>query len=283
MHSSRAASAAQCGATGALPCRRITTGSARSPAAAPQCALGGPLRLRRRERGYEIVPPRYRLVGDYRFGFAQVDIDGKSGLIDRDGKLAIEPRYGFIQAIALRPLPRLPLQSGSLGQALDAGEFPEGRGGQYSVAIAQLGHWRSDREGHPRDHRPQQSMDRTTWFRRSSIPEERVDPHRSPESFLARVPWRSSIGASSAAMEAGSSSLNSTGAGMRSATGSPASAGGSSKTGYRSQRSSRYPPLVFDEAWAFAPGSAHHRRRGRARSVGAHRPHRRLDIPDGSP
>jgi len=64
------------------------------------------------------VPPRYRIVGDYRFGFAQVDIDGKSGLIDRDGKLVIEPRYGFIQAIApdrFRVADKRPL-----GETLDA-------------------------------------------------------------------------------------------------------------------------------------------------------------------
>lgn len=52
------------------------------------------------ENGREVVPPRYRIVGDYRFGFAQVDIDGKSGAIDLDGKLAIEPRYGAVEAIA---------------------------------------------------------------------------------------------------------------------------------------------------------------------------------------
>jgi len=33
------------------------------------------------------------------FGFAQVDVDGKSGLIDRDGKMIIEPKYGFVRAI----------------------------------------------------------------------------------------------------------------------------------------------------------------------------------------
>jgi hypothetical protein len=44
--------------------------------------------------------PQYRIVDGYKFGFAQVDVDGKSGLIDRDGKMVIEPKYGFIEAIA---------------------------------------------------------------------------------------------------------------------------------------------------------------------------------------
>ena len=49
------------------------------------------------EEGREIVKPQYRIVDDYKFGFAQVDVDGKSGLIDRDGKMVIEPKYGFIE------------------------------------------------------------------------------------------------------------------------------------------------------------------------------------------
>ncbi|NOU07773.1 MAG: WG repeat-containing protein, partial [Hyphomicrobiaceae bacterium] len=51
------------------------------------------------ELGWEITPPRYRIVDDYKFGYAQVDVDGKSALIDRDGALAFEPKYGFIEAI----------------------------------------------------------------------------------------------------------------------------------------------------------------------------------------
>jgi hypothetical protein len=39
-------------------------------------------------------------VDDFRFGFAQVDVNGKSGLIDRDGKVVIEPKYGSITAMA---------------------------------------------------------------------------------------------------------------------------------------------------------------------------------------
>jgi WG repeat protein len=52
------------------------------------------------EDGHQIVKPQYRVVGDYKFGFAQVDVDGKSGLIDRDGKIVMEPKFGFIEAIA---------------------------------------------------------------------------------------------------------------------------------------------------------------------------------------
>ena len=47
------------------------------------------------KRGGEVVKPQYRIVDDYKFGFAQVDVDGKSGLIDRDGKMVIEPKYGY--------------------------------------------------------------------------------------------------------------------------------------------------------------------------------------------
>src|ERR1700760_2618023 len=36
--------------------------------------------------GHGIVPPHYRIVDDCKFGCAQVDVDGKSGLIDRDGR-----------------------------------------------------------------------------------------------------------------------------------------------------------------------------------------------------
>jgi hypothetical protein len=38
-------------------------------------------------------------VGDFKFGFAQFDVDGKSGLIDRNGSIVVEPKYGFIEAI----------------------------------------------------------------------------------------------------------------------------------------------------------------------------------------
>src|SRR5262249_50067674 len=50
--------------------------------------------------GREVVTPQYRIVDDYHFGFAQVDVDGKSGLIDRDGKMVVEPKHGFIRAVA---------------------------------------------------------------------------------------------------------------------------------------------------------------------------------------
>jgi hypothetical protein len=52
------------------------------------------------EAGREIVKPQYRIVDDYKFGFAQVDVNGKSGLIDRDGKMVMEAKFGSIEAIS---------------------------------------------------------------------------------------------------------------------------------------------------------------------------------------
>jgi hypothetical protein len=52
------------------------------------------------EDGREVVKPQYRMADDYKFGFAQVDVDGKSGLINRDGTMVIAPKYGLISAIA---------------------------------------------------------------------------------------------------------------------------------------------------------------------------------------
>jgi len=46
------------------------------------------------------VKPQYRnRRGFTRSDSPQVDVDGKSGLIDRDGKMIIEPKYGFVRAI----------------------------------------------------------------------------------------------------------------------------------------------------------------------------------------
>jgi WG repeat protein len=79
-------------------CPHATTGSARSPTAGPPICLGGLYGIVD-EDGREIVKPQYALVGDFKFGFAQFDVDVKSGLIDRNGSIVVEPKYGFIEAI----------------------------------------------------------------------------------------------------------------------------------------------------------------------------------------
>lgn len=208
------------------------------------------------ENGHEIVPPRYCLVGDYRFGFAQVDIDGKSGLIDRDGKLAIEPRYGFIQAIApdrFRVADKRPL-----GQALDAGEFPDESDSTQSDSSWVIG-------------APEGTgiIDRNSqWIEppgtRIFDPEERSIrivsrefPRQGPVEILSGL----QRGDGSWLVKPQFDSVNALGDGL-------ARVRRSSKTGFIDRNGQVVIPLVFDEAWAFAPGSAHTAAR-QARSVGA--------------
>jgi hypothetical protein len=207
------------------------------------------------ENGHEIVPPRYRLVGDYRFGFAQVDIDGKSGLIDRDGKLVIEPRYAFIRAIApdrFRVADKRPL-----GEAIDAEFFPEESDSPQSdsswVVGAPEGTGIIDRNSQwiePPGTRIFDPDERTIRIVSTEIlrpgPKQTLwGLQRSDGSWLVRPQF---------------DRVNAFGDGL-------ARVRKDGKTGFIDRDGQLVIPTVFDEAWAFAPGSARTAAR-QARSVG---------------
>ncbi|MES2193981.1 MAG: WG repeat-containing protein [Pseudomonadota bacterium] len=48
------------------------------------------------ETGRMIWKPQFAVAGPFSRGFAQVDFEGKSGLIDRDGKVALWPQFGYV-------------------------------------------------------------------------------------------------------------------------------------------------------------------------------------------
>jgi hypothetical protein len=47
------------------------------------------------QSGRVLFRPQFITVGRFERGFAQIDFDGRSGLIDRDGQVALWPRFGF--------------------------------------------------------------------------------------------------------------------------------------------------------------------------------------------
>jgi hypothetical protein len=47
------------------------------------------------DTGRVISRPQFTVAGRFTRGFAQIDVDGKSGLIDRDGQVALWPQFGF--------------------------------------------------------------------------------------------------------------------------------------------------------------------------------------------
>jgi WG containing repeat len=48
------------------------------------------------DTGRVISTPQFAVAGEFFRGFAQVDVEGQSGLIDRDGQVALWPRFGFV-------------------------------------------------------------------------------------------------------------------------------------------------------------------------------------------
>ena len=48
------------------------------------------------ETGRVISKPQFAIAGEFSRGFAQFDFEGKSGLIDRDGRVALPPLFGFV-------------------------------------------------------------------------------------------------------------------------------------------------------------------------------------------
>jgi hypothetical protein len=42
-----------------------------------------------------IARPQYAVAGRFTRGFAQIDVEGKSGLLDREGQVALWPQFGF--------------------------------------------------------------------------------------------------------------------------------------------------------------------------------------------
>jgi len=47
------------------------------------------------DTGRVIARPQYAVAGRFTRGFAQVDVEGKSGLLDREGQVALWPQFGF--------------------------------------------------------------------------------------------------------------------------------------------------------------------------------------------
>lgn len=47
------------------------------------------------DTGRVIARPQYAIADRFSRGFAQIDVEGKSGLIDREGQVALWPRFGF--------------------------------------------------------------------------------------------------------------------------------------------------------------------------------------------
>ena len=48
------------------------------------------------DAGRAIARPQYTAVGGFSHGFAQIEVEGRTGLIDREGQVAVWPRFGFV-------------------------------------------------------------------------------------------------------------------------------------------------------------------------------------------
>src|SRR5262249_40611700 len=47
------------------------------------------------DTGRVIATPQFSIGDRFSHGFAQIDVEGKSGLIDREGQVALWPQFGF--------------------------------------------------------------------------------------------------------------------------------------------------------------------------------------------